>query len=547
MDNLFVLKGSMIEHSVTITKIREVALELKMARKAPLQTVFLCLDCTSECQDATKLHCLKHFVCSKCFQNRYHAADTKHDMVKCSVCYDFNESPGIYIFVDDSNIWIAAKALQSKLRHLKTVEDHRVRIDVGKLADVLAGGRPVAHGVLFGSEPPPVDTVWNKIKEKGWRVITDKRHKFTGKEKQVDTRLVAEVTGRAIRTPNAERTTIVLVTGDADVIPAIQEAMKEAHWTVEVCMWKHAMSQKLSRFAKDNHGRVVIRHLDDFVDKVSFTEKRFKISNKILYLVKKGGVVFSIEEKAFRKGGDFHNRIPTQSWLNQLESIAQWPFQYYWFDSHKSGKTNDLVLVFRPDPKAGDFDIKQFVTDIELETDGEKKQYRLSSIIMVQTFLEYSQHIYEQPVDSDIQKFDGALEQVGIYNDEEALAGSDNDVIYETDPSNGWKACRRKPHAHGLRQQYSESCQFKFNCKHGTRCQNRHTEDEKTYFKGRIEGRGNPVRKIGPCIFFEKPQGCVKMKHECEYAHGSEDAWCLNCLNSGHFTDDCPEQKPLSC
>ena len=91
--------------------------------------------------------------------------------------------------------------------------------------------------------------------------------------------------------------------------------------------------------------------------------------------------MFTIESRAFHKGGDFHNRIPTQSWLNQLESIAQWPFQYYWFDDHKNGKTNHFVVVFRHDPKAGEFDIRQFLVNIEVEADGEAKQYRLPIVL----------------------------------------------------------------------------------------------------------------------------------------------------------------------
>ena len=66
------------------------------------------------------------------------------------------------MFVDDSNIWIAAKELVSKTRKYKTGEDHRVRIDMGKLADVLANGRQVHSAILYGSEPPPIDTVWEK-------------------------------------------------------------------------------------------------------------------------------------------------------------------------------------------------------------------------------------------------------------------------------------------------------------------------------------------------------------------------------------------------
>ena len=63
------------------------------------------------------------------------------------------------MFVDDSNIWIAAKELVSKMRKYKTGKDHRVRIDMGKLADFLANGRQVHSAILYGSEPPPIDTI----------------------------------------------------------------------------------------------------------------------------------------------------------------------------------------------------------------------------------------------------------------------------------------------------------------------------------------------------------------------------------------------------
>ena len=37
-------------------------------------------------------------------------------------------------------------------------------LKLGKLTDLVADKRPVAQGFLYGSEPPPVDTVWEKIK-----------------------------------------------------------------------------------------------------------------------------------------------------------------------------------------------------------------------------------------------------------------------------------------------------------------------------------------------------------------------------------------------
>ena len=154
--------------------------------------------------------------------------------------------------------------------------------------------------------------------------------------------------------------------------------------------------------------------------------------------------------------------------------------------------------------------------------------------------------MYEKHPDEEIRKFDDALEQVGVYDDEEALAGSDNNIVYESDPGKDWKTYRREPRSNRLRQQYSEPCQYKYNCRFGTRCQYKHSEDEKAYFRGRTEGRGNPLRKVTPCKYYEQvPPSCMKMKKECEFAHGIEDAWCLDCISSGHFTEQCPKKKAV--
>ncbi len=73
--------------------------------------------------------------------------------------------------------------LKGKQKGLKT-QDPRVRIDLGKLADQIAGDRPVTRGVLFGSEPPPVDTVWekNKRKEKLESADSSSQHYYKERE-----------------------------------------------------------------------------------------------------------------------------------------------------------------------------------------------------------------------------------------------------------------------------------------------------------------------------------------------------------------------------
>ena len=250
-------------------------------------TDYLCADCKQTGSTRNDLECEKHIICQNCFVKRVQSKPKSY--LSCMLCkskevessYSYKDAllhdhedehiieqteelhntvlapfagtlPGIWIFVDDSNIWIEAKKLQGQAKGFKSNEDHRVRIDMGKLADLIADGRRVQEGVLYGSEPPPVDTVWKKIREKGWKVGSQRRSMITGKEKQVDTSLVADVTETAILTPLHERTTIVVVSGDADVIPALDKILKQERWKIEIYMWRHAIAKGLTRYAADH-------------------------------------------------------------------------------------------------------------------------------------------------------------------------------------------------------------------------------------------------------------------------------------------------------
>ncbi len=533
---------------------------------------FYCVDCKKSGSTKNDLSCNKHTICQACLVKR--VKTQPQNLLVCLECSKFKEYdpsysysdavlhetpvvtdvtkkladapkeseksdgtlPGIWIFVDDSNIWIEAKKLQSKMKSFKTCEDHRIRIDMGKLADVIADGRPVNQGVLYGSEPPPIDTVWNKIREKGFRVEPQPRSRITGKEKQIDTKLVAEVTSTAIKTPIHERTTIVVVTGDADVIPALKEILKEERWKIEVYMWKQALARALIKYANNNKERVEIKYLDSCLDKVAFTNIRFPISTNVglKSMVKESGIVFSMTPKAFG------NRVPDKAWCKQLESIAQWPFQYYWFQT-KGMLTDNLVIVFRQDKKAGKFDCTKFLAAIKTaETNGDSDpKFYLPKVKVAQTFLTFIAKEYKDEPDNILKHLDAALEQVGVYDQDDIYNGYDSDKNCISDSEDKWSTVRLKKRP-PRRQYYSELCPFKFNCAFGVKCRYKHTDEEKLDFRMRVDGRGNPLRKVEECKHFAD-RGCIKPKMECDYAHGVEDAWCLQCCSSGHYTKDCPE------
>ena len=508
--------------------------------------------CTPACDGAggVQLKCDIHYVCGDCFIAK---GKRREDASQCSICLpaspkdgasdeppesaqqlqapqvqrSVSSEPGIWIYVDNSNIWIEAKKLTSKIKKLRTKEDFRARIDTGKLTDVVAKGRRVEQGFLYGSEPPPIDKVWEKIEEQGWKVDTKERHILSGKEKKVDTQLAVDVTERACTTPENKRSTIVLITGDADLKPAVMKVLDYDGWKVEVYMWKHAISRELKDLSTAKSSvsdRVTVYFLDEYLETVTFTNLKFNLRDNMHLLpqVKTYGVVFSMRPRAFKK------HLPPYWWCRQLESIAQWPFQYYWFRKERldRSESDDLVLVFRK-IDSQEFDLNSFVDTIE--------KRRPPHVLNAIPFTEFYQD----------KEFDrAAIERIGYLSLADISAGAeiheekegaDSEVIHEEEE--GWSVAQRPPQKQ-KKQRYSTPCPHGVHCRRGMKCLHKHTDKEKIYFRNN-KGIGNPLLKASPC---HKHPNCRRKKEDCNFAHGEEDAWCLNCREyAGHYTEDCPK------
>ena len=346
---------------------------------------------------------------------------------------------------------------------------------------------------------------------------------------------MADVTEIAIDTPTDERTTIAIVSGDADVIPALDKILQRERWKIEIFMWNHAIARKLRTYATKHKDRLEIKPLDAFFDKATFTNMKFPFKNRqLISVVRENGIALSMAPNAFRNG------IPDKTWCTRLESIAQWPFQYYWFEI-ENRRTNNLIVVFASD-RGRKFDIPGFLEDIAISNQDSDVQdpegkYHLRKVESAQPFLKF--------IHEEAQLFDAALEQVGNYVAEDVNAGYENDTTCVSDSEEKFSIIHRRKRR---QQRYSDLCAFKFNCSNGTSCYYKHTEEEKQYFYRRSGGRGNPMRgnpmrKTEMCKFYDPVSGanqCRKEKSKCDYAHGVDDAWCLQCRSSGHFQKDCP-------
>ena len=118
------------------------------------------------------LDCNIHSYCKECFRTKT-VQEGVEEMFVCRAngCVgdikSYDQLP-IYIFVDNSNVWIGAKELGSKKKNFKSSEDHRVRIDYKLLMEHVANGRNVdpAGCTIYVSEPPEIERVSGKWLER---------------------------------------------------------------------------------------------------------------------------------------------------------------------------------------------------------------------------------------------------------------------------------------------------------------------------------------------------------------------------------------------
>ncbi|WP_043597175.1 NYN domain-containing protein, partial [Aeromonas diversa] len=157
-----------------------------------------------------------------------------------------------FTYIDNSNVFIEGqrtaaveKGMAVDLRDSmeRRVFDFSYKLDYGKLYEYLCGdGQEVGCAKLWGS-PPPSDSFWKMVEHKGFEVKTYDRN-AAGKEKKVDVAIAHQITKDAYTLIASEKETseIVLVAGDKDYVPVIED-LKSEGFTVVVVFWDQAAQE----------------------------------------------------------------------------------------------------------------------------------------------------------------------------------------------------------------------------------------------------------------------------------------------------------------
>lgn len=153
----------------------------------------------------------------------------------------------LYLYVDNSNVWIEGRRVSAVRNQMAptmydalrdNVVDMSWTYDFGRLYNLACPlDEKLGRTALFGSTPPPSDSIWDIARREGFEVKLFPRNS-QNKEKQVDNAI-----GTLILEDSYEHMqlgdTVVLMAGDGDFVPNL-ESVKRRGFNIRLMFWSHA-------------------------------------------------------------------------------------------------------------------------------------------------------------------------------------------------------------------------------------------------------------------------------------------------------------------
>jgi uncharacterized LabA/DUF88 family protein len=401
------------------------------------------------------------------------------DTLLCSDSSYTEENEECVFFIDDSNLFIESQKCYAKHLKLQVSQDPRCRIDIGKLLDQAQRGRKFCCGDLFGSEPPPIDTVWSKIRENKLKVHTF--HKDAeGKEKEVDVALTVVAMNYSFNYAHKVNCqTIILVAGDHDYCPLVY-SLVERGWKVEIL----AFSSSRSKHLRELQGpKCNISTFDEHnVQDICFVELRWK--------TKCQGKIPPDQTKVltFRYPFDLmanqEDKHMVEQLTSKITSLTLVPWRYKC--SVKNPTVVFIVGCYQKHQQTADFfDLwtKAFVHEHSSIKSICHEICSSHEFVSCWNFLEFRQKQPEAAVLETANRF--ALLKLEDESDlGDGAASNKSPEISNNDPeTHGDGFTTVKKRSKPVHEKYSDYCKDRFECMCGNRCSFKHTEDEKSFFK----------------------------------------------------------------
>lgn len=160
------------------------------------------------------------------------------------------------VYVDNSNVWIEGMHVSAVKKGLalnvwdaqqNRITDNAWRFDFGRLYEFV-GDSDVKKAFLYGSRPPPNDSLWDIATSKGFDVVVFDRN-VANREKKIDTKIAADMIAHSYELAELGEDEFTLVAGDTDFVPVIEQ-LRQRGFRVDICFWNHA-SRELKEAASN--------------------------------------------------------------------------------------------------------------------------------------------------------------------------------------------------------------------------------------------------------------------------------------------------------
>lgn len=460
----------------------------------------------------------------------------------------------VHVYIDNSNLWIQGQKTYAERRGLHTSWDPTWRFDVGRLKRILmdnpklqsASSTSKVDFHLYGSTPPPVDSVWAAIKSHDVTVRTFPRSTWTRREKQVDNGMSLHSALQAESDKNAKvRSEFMIISGDRDLHLAVEEIAARG-FPVHVWSWKNSLSRVYAKYRTKPGSLVQVYLLDENLNTLGFCQTTFQIDRSI---IDPNSIVFL-------------DPLPKHEEIKLFVDNLKVPYyQYECEPKREAASSSDAVVIpaFARSMKHKDLvDLFNTAKKI-LEPCG----------LEVITYLEYCQRFYgkhekEQELVVSRRYYDLANPRDAIDRDEAVDEQADGDDLQAEvarihlskeeerlediqDDQGGYVKVDRRAQQHNKQYQRKEKrlqnlCFYGKYCHDVVKCGFGHTREHETYFK---TYGSKPLRKQKLC----QNARCTRGSRDCTYAHGKEELFCPLCdrAGTGHGVGfrDCPTKKQL--
>lgn len=201
----------------------------------------------------------------------------------------------IRIYIDNSNVFIEGAKVDSPGRNKKALLDRSWRYSINRLVTVLRKNSKLSFANtdevpismhIYGSTPSS-NNFWDAMRSRGVEVYTSPRCEASGKEKEVDISMAVDITYQVCSDrSDGIHTDFIIVTGDADILPAVNKVQING-FRAHIWSWVKSLSsrcrEKRDRFPQ----QIKLYHLDRFKRRFDYhglgSKKSFKRCNWYKY------------------------------------------------------------------------------------------------------------------------------------------------------------------------------------------------------------------------------------------------------------------------